>query len=107
MQTESGTSVVPSPTVLTAEQLAYQEQSLKDGIELGVKWFAEAQDAEAYALMSEKEQTFSRLLDPLVWVMREALLTFEHEDCEDCRVRRESDGNSLGVSVAEMLLGRM
>lgn len=104
MQTESGTSPTPEP--LTAEVLAEQEQTLRDGIERGVEWFEFAQVEENYFAMSEKEQTFSRLLDPLIWSMREALITYEHEDCDDCKTRREANGNQYGVAVAMMLLGR-
>lgn len=109
--TENGSSSEIPPTFaeenrLTPEQLAEQEQTLRDGIERGMEWFEEAKDAEAYEAMSVKEKAFSRLLDPLVWSMREALITFEHEDCDECKNRRETGGNSYGVVVAEMLLGR-
>jgi hypothetical protein len=39
--------------------------------------------------------------------MREALVTYEHEDCEDCKVRRETGGNGYGLAVADLLLGNM
>ena len=91
---------------LTPEQLAEQEETLRAGIERGMEWFEEAKDADFYAGLTVKEKAFSRLLDPLVWSMREALVTFEHEDCEECKNRRETGGNSYGVVVAEMLLGR-
>ena len=92
--------------LLTPEQLAEQEATLRAGIERGMEWFEEAKDADFYAGLTEKEKAFSRLLDPLVWSMREALVTFEHEDCEECKNRREAGGNAYGVVVAEMLLGR-
>lgn len=97
--------VVEEPTVIyTQEQLDAQEQMLKDAIELGMQWFEEAKDFEAYSAMTAKEQRFSRLLDPLIWSMREALITYEHDDCEECKMRRETGGNGYGLAVAEMLL---
>lgn len=107
MQTESGTKSDSPAVLFTPEQLAEQEQTLRDGIALGVEWFEFAQVEINYLNMTEKEQTFSRLLDPLVWSMREALVTFEHEDCAECKVRRETGGNSYGLAVAELLLGRL
>lgn len=115
--TESGSSSSssPSPEIpptfaeenrLTPEQLAEQEETLRAGIERGMEWFEEAKDADFYAGLTVKEKAFSRLLDPLVWSMREALVTFEHEDCDECKNRRETGGNSYGLVVAEMLLGR-
>ena len=88
----------------TPEQLVEQEALLNRGIERGTQWFEDAKEADSFSAMSRKEQAFSRLLDPMVWLMREALVTFEHKDCEDCRVRRETGGNGLGVAIAEMLL---
>ena len=88
----------------TPEQLAEQKELLERGIALGLEWFEEAKDAEAFEGFSRKEKAFSRLLDPMVWLMRDALITFEHEDCEECEVRRRTGGNGLGLAVAEMLL---
>jgi hypothetical protein len=71
--------------------------------------FEYGQDGANYALMSEKEQTFTRLLDPLVWIMREALISYEEREtgCEECTVRVESGNNGLAVATAELMLGRM
>lgn len=88
----------------TAEELAVQKELLENGIARGMEWFEEAKDGDVFAGMSRKEQAFSRLLDPMVWLMREALVTFEHDDCEECKVRRETGGNGLGLAIAEMLL---
>lgn len=109
---ESGSNSETPPTLAeenpyTPEQVAEHEQTIRDGIDRGVEWFEFAQVEENYLAMSEKEQVFSRLLDPLIWSMREALITYEHEDCDDCKKRRETGGNSYGLVVAEMLLGRM
>ena len=101
-----GSDVSDVPVVIyTQEQLDEQEALLNAGIELGMKWFEEAKDFDAYSAMTQKEQRFSRLLDPLVWSMREALITYEHKDCEDCKIRRETGGNGYALAVAEMLLG--
>ena len=91
----------------SAEELAAQAEMLRSGIARGLEWFEFGQDAESYEGMTEKEQTFTRLLDPLVWIMRESLLSYEHEDCDDCRVRRENGGNGLALAIADMLLGKM
>lgn len=112
--TENGSSPsseVP-PTVaeenrLTPEQVAEHEQLLRDGIARGVEWFEFGQDEEQYNGMTEKEQTFTRLLDPMIWSLREALITYEHDDCDECKNRRETGGNSYALVIAEMLLGRM
>lgn len=89
----------------TAEQLAEQKDLLERAIARGMEWFGEGQDADAFAGMSRKEQAYTRHLDPLIWLMREALVTYDHEDCEDCRVRRETTtGNGLALAIAEMML---
>jgi hypothetical protein len=98
---------VQEQILLTEEALKMQEDSLKEGIERALEWFEFGQDEESYKGMTEKEQTFTRLLDPMIWIMRESLITYEHEDCEDCKVRRESNGNSLAVAISEMILGKM
>ena len=103
-------SEVETPEIqLTEEQIAAQKVALEEAIERGVAWFEEAQDAEAYEAMTEKEQTFSRLLDPMLWIMRESLITYTEREngCEECSGRVERDGNSLAVAVAEMMMGRM
>lgn len=103
-ETEEATVPV---VIFTEEQIAEQRKLLETAIDYGVQWFEYAQDGANYALMSEKEQALSRLLDPLIWSMREALVTYEHEDCEDCKVRRETGGNGYGLAVADLLLGNM
>lgn len=92
---------------LTEEALKMQEDSLNEGIARALEWFEFGQDEEQYKSMTEKEQTFTRLIDPMIWIMREALITFEHQDCDDCKKRRETGGNSLAVAISEMILGRM
>lgn len=92
---------------LSPEQVEANHKALEDAIEVAIQQFAYGQDEEAFNGMTEKEQVYTRLLDPLVWIMREALITYEHEDCEDCKLRRETDANNLGVAIAEMILGRM
>lgn len=104
--TENGSSPESAPEILfTEEQIAEHAQMLRTAIDLGLEWFEEAKDAEAFEAMTLKEQRFSQLLDPLIWSMREALITYEHEDCEECKVRRETGGNGYGLAVADMLLG--
>lgn len=92
---------------LTPEQVEANHKALEDAIEVAIQQFTFGQDEENFKGMTEKEQVYTRLLDPLVWIMREALITYEHEDCDDCRERRETDANNLGVAIAEMILGRM
>lgn len=104
---EAEETPVQEQVMLTEEALKLQEESLNAGIARGVEWFEFGQDEESYKGMTEKEQIFTRLLDPMIWVMREALITYEHQDCEDCKTRRESNGNSLAVAISEMILGKM
>lgn len=88
----------------TDEQLAEQKELLEKGIALGIQWFEDGRDGETFAGFSRKEQAFTRLLDPMLWLMREALVTFQHEDCEECEVRRRTGGNGLSLAIAEMML---
>lgn len=94
---------------LTDEQIDAQESALTEAIAKGIEWFEFGQDEEQYNSMTEKEQTFTRLLDPMIWLMREAEITYKErkQDCEECKVRVERNGNSLAVAIAEMILGRM
>lgn len=89
---------------LTPEQVLDNQTALEDAIELAIQQFVQGQDQDVFDAMSEKEKAYTRLLDPLVWVMREFLETYMH-DCADCIERRETDGNNLGVAIAEIILG--
>lgn len=91
--------------LLTQDVIDMQHEILTRGIARGVELFEFGLDDEQFASMTEKEQVFTRLLDPLLWVMRESIISYEHGDCEDCKNRRERDGNSLGVAIAAMLIG--
>lgn len=106
---EATEAVEAEAVVLTEEQITAQKETLEEGIAKGIEWFEFGQNEEQYNGMTEKEQTFTRLLDPMVWLMRESLITYEEraEGCEDCKVRVESGGNGLAIAIAEMLLGRM
>ena len=97
------------PVKLTEEQIAAQKAVLEEAIALGVEMFEFGQDEESYKGMTEKEQTFTRLLDPMIWIMREALISYEEREggCEECTVRVESGNNGLAVATAELMLGRM
>lgn len=97
------------PILLTDEQIELQESALTDAIAKGMEWFEFGRDEEQYNSMTEKEQIFTRLLDPMIWLMREAEITYKErkDGCEECKVRVEGNGNSLAVAVAEMILGRM
>jgi len=103
VETEEAVEVVR----LTEEQIASNKAALEDAIEVAIQQFTFGKDEDNFNGMTEKEQTYTRLLDPLVWIMREALITYEHEDCDECRERRETDANNLGVAIAEMILGRL
>lgn len=91
---------------LTPEQVANNKAALEDAVEIAIQQFIHAQDEEVFAGLSDMEKAYIKLLDPLVWIMREALPSYEHEDCDACRDRRETDANNLSVSIAEMILGR-
>lgn len=91
---------------LSPEQIDANRQALEDAIEVAVQQFIFGKDEENFNGMTEKEQVYTRLLDPLVWIMRESLITYEHEDCDECKERRETDANNLGIAIAEMILGR-
>lgn len=91
---------------LTPEQVENNKAALEDAIEVAIQQFSHAQDEEVFAGMSDVEKSYIKLLDPLVWIMRESLQTYEHEDCDTCRERRETDANNLAVDVAEKILGR-
>lgn len=106
LESEATTEVVEAPR-LTAEQVEANRKSLEDAIEVAIQQFTFGQDEENFKGMTEKEQVYTRLLDPMVWIMRESLITYEHEDCDECRERRETDANNLGIAIAEMILGRM
>lgn len=105
----SGSVTVEGPPAiqLTQEQVDAHAELLREGIARGVEWFEFGLDEEQYNSMTEKEQTFTRLLDPMIWLMRESLISYDHDDCDECKVRRESGGNGLSVAIAEMLLGRV
>ena len=91
---------------LTEDEITAQKELLERGIELGMKWFEFGQDEEQFKGMTEKEQVFTRLLDPMVWLMREAHISYvERADgCEDCTGRVERRENGLQLAIAEMLL---
>lgn len=97
----------PELPPLTEEQITAQKELLERGIALGMEWFEQGKDGADFALMSEKEQSFTRLLDPIVWMMREALISYEEREagCEECTVRVETRGNGIQLAMAEMLLG--
>jgi hypothetical protein len=108
--TESGASSnsnsnsVPSEPV-SAEEQVLQAELLRSGIERGVSYVEAASVEGAFAEMSSTEQVFIQLLDPLIWLMRESLISYEHADCEDCAARVNSGGNGLALAIAGMLLG--
>jgi hypothetical protein len=97
------------PISLTEEQIAEQHQALQDAISRGMEWFEFGSNEEQFNSMTEKEQTFTRLLDPMIWLMREAEISYKErsEGCEECKVRVEAGNNGLAVTVAEMILGKM
>jgi hypothetical protein len=97
---------LPELPPLTEEEITAQKELLEKGIELAVEWFEYGQDAEAFEAMSKKEQALTRLLDPMAWMMREALISYTErsEGCEECTVRVESRNNGLQLAIADMLL---
>ena len=107
VEAETETEEVQQEVVrLTPEQVDANHKALEDAIELAIQQYSQAQDEEVFAGMSSVEQSYIKLLDPLVWIMRESLQTYEHLDCEECIERRETDANNLAVDVAEKILGR-
>jgi hypothetical protein len=103
---ENKTPVEPELPPLTEEEITAQKELLEKGIELAMEWFEYGQDANAFEAMSEKEQALTRLLDPMAWMMREALISYTERSggCEECTVRVESRNNELQLSIADMLL---
>jgi hypothetical protein len=92
---------------LSPEQVEADRVLLEEAIAVAMEHFEFGKDEESFLGMTEKEQTFTRLLDPMAWIMREALITYEHEDCEECKLRRETGQNGLAVAVAAMIMGRV
>ena len=105
--TAEETPVQPELPPLTEEQIAEQKALLERGIARGMEWFEFGQDEEQYNSLTEKEQSFTRLLDPMVWMMREALISYQEraEGCEECTKRVEERGNGIQLAIAELLLG--
>lgn len=97
---------IPELPPLTEEEVVMQKELLEKGIELAMEWFEYGQDAEAFEAMSEKEQALTRLLDPMVWLMREALISYTEraDGCEECTVRVNERQNGLQLAIADMLL---
>lgn len=98
---------IPELPPLTEEQITAQKELLERGIARGMEWFEFGQDEEQYNSMTEKEQSFTRLLDPMVWMMREALISYQErtDGCEECTLRVEERGNGIQLAIAELLLG--
>ena len=98
---------IPELPPLAEEQITAQKELLERGIARGMEWFEFGQDEAAYNSMTEKEQSFTRLLDPMVWMMREALISYQErtEGCEECTLRVEERGNGIQLAIAELLLG--
>lgn len=98
---------IPELPPLTEEQITAQKELLERGIARGMEWFEFGQDEEQYNSLTEKEQSFTRLLDPMVWMMREALISYQEraEGCEECTLRVEERGNGIQLAIAELLLG--
>ena len=101
--TESGPSV-PSSTP-SEEELLWQAETLRKAIELSVGWVEEANSDGALAEMPPREQILMKLQAPLMWVLQEALISYDHENCDDCKLRRESNGNNLALAIAVTVLG--
>lgn len=87
---------------LTAEEVEEQHQLLLAGITVAEDWFKEALTPGAFEGYSDKEKKFSRVLDPILWLMREAALSYEHE-CDDCSARIQARQNGLALTLADML----
>ena len=108
-ESSSTTEEVSTPELppLTEEDIAAQKDLLERGIARGMEWFEFGRDEEQYNSMTEKEQAFTRLLDPMMWLMREALISYteREEGCEECTLRVENRGNGLQLAVADLLLG--
>lgn len=99
---------VAAPAPLTAEQIAEREALLRAGIAQAVEWFEAAQSLEAEELeaLGAEQLAYRKLLDPVIWLMREALVSYEHLDCEECTLRRSDAGsNSLALALAGMVTG--
>lgn len=97
---------IPELPPLTEEDITAQKELLERGIERGMEWFEFGQDAESFESMTVKEKSLTRLLDPMVWMMREALISYQErsEGCEECTKRVEERGNGIQLAIAELLL---
>lgn len=97
----------PELPPLTEEEITAQAELLEAGIARGMEWFEEGKEEADFLAMTEKEQAFTRLLDPMVWIMRESLISYKErsEGCEECTARVERRENGLALAVAEMLVG--
>ena len=97
---------IPELPPLTEEEITAQKELLERGIERGMEWFEFGQDAESFESMTVKEKSLTRLLDPMVWMMREALISYQErsEGCEECTKRVEERGNGIQLAIAELLL---
>lgn len=87
---------------LTPEEVEKQHQLLLSGIAVAEEWFNEALSPGNFESYSDKEKKLSRVLDPILWLMREAALSYEHE-CEDCSARIQARQNGLALTLADML----
>lgn len=96
----------PELPPLTEEEITAQKELLERAISLGMEWFEDGKEEADFLAMTDKEQSFTRLLDPIVWMMREALISYEEREggCEECTVRIEERGNGIQLAMAEMLL---
>ena len=92
----------PEREPLTEEEIELQHQLLLEGIAKAESWFEEAKAPDAFASYSEKEKKLSRVLDPILWLLREANIAYEH-DCEECSARIQARGNGLALALADML----
>ena len=115
VQTEQKTSSAESSDILgtefvveppTEEEIAFQKEMLERGIEKSIEWFTYGQEAENFEAMSRKEKAFTRLLDPMVWLMKDGLIAYvEREDgCEECTMRINERQLGLPLALAEMVL---
>lgn len=89
-----------------AAEIAKQKKLLEDAIELASGWFETDGSAEVFDTLEGKARTLALLLDPLIWTMREALITYEEREtgCEECTARIDRWGNNFALTIAVRFL---
>lgn len=87
-------------------EVAKQKKLLEDAIERAGEWFDGYNSAEVFETLEGPEKTLALLLDPLIWVMRDALVSYEEREqgCEDCTRKIDMWANNFALTIAVRIL---